>query len=525
MIHLAYITAVHGRHEVVRHALRHAAALRDSVKEVCRLSLPAAISPCDEALIPDLEAAGFTWIMAANEPVSAKHQAALNAARSNWPDLDAVMQAGSDDFISEGYVRFAARRVSRHMPSFGVGGFYMLDAETGRLAWWDKPLYLPTLMPTPYGIGRVFMRGLLDSVDWQVWPFQRNAGLDAAAARHLEGRGFHLTVIDPSAIDGGAAVLIDVKTAENIHPFSEFTAGANARRLKYIPSARADELCRLAGLERSWFCRQPADDETPAPVVIAMPRSGNCPPVTVVTAWSSRSRDMGAVLENHLALADVQRFVWLANGLTGGEWSLLRSAARRCSVPVTLLRSKVCLPIARAYNQCLAAAHEDGPTDVLELQDDVMAPEGLVASLQNSPLDLPAAWHVDRQRRDYDVEGYRYVVSMAMLIRKGLFKTLGYFDELFIRGVDAEYGVRASARGLSVGFIDAPSVRHIGHQTTGGDNASVRMIHQQALALLRYFIATGRILQRREMEVSTANPVQIDREFFSGAVQVQEAVA
>ncbi|MCE5277180.1 MAG: hypothetical protein ABFD92_16755 [Planctomycetaceae bacterium] len=220
-------------------------------------------------------------------------------------------------------------------------------------------------------------------------------------------------------------------------------------------------------------------------------------PLVVVTAWSTREHDIGPIIETHAALQGVDRFVWLANGVDRLRFRQLDRASSR--LPVTLARTAHTQSIAQAYNLLLIEATADAvDADVLVIQDDVMVTPDLPAALSASRYDLPAAWHDDRPRRGYEIGGYPYVVNMAVLIRRRLFDRMGFFNELFVRGVDAEYGVRASVAGLSCGFIEAPTVHHVGHITTHGDNGSVRQLHRQAHRLIEALLEWGRIGMRVE---------------------------
>jgi GT2 family glycosyltransferase len=213
----------------------------------------------------------------------------------------------------------------------------------------------------------------------------------------------------------------------------------------------------------------------------------------VCTVFSPREGvDSAAILENHGQLAGASRYIWLANGVADATHDALIRAALRMARPVTLLRCREILPIARAYNRLLIEANSGGEgRDVLLIQDDVTGPPGLIDSLRACQADLPAAWHDDRPPKEYIVDGLPYIVFMAVLIRAGVFAKLGFLNELFIRGVDAEYGCRASNMGMTCGFLPYPRVHHHGKITTNGDNGHVRMIHQQALSLIQFLRRRG----------------------------------
>jgi hypothetical protein len=168
-----------------------------------------------------------------------------------------VIYAGSDDFLSIEYVRFAARRIGRGwIGGFGPDRCWILDAETGRMGLWRSSLFLPSGnlgKKTPCGAGRVFGRVMLDAVDWQVWPFDADRKLDLLSGAYLEKAGFGLDLFDPSTTPG--VYVVDVKTSENLHPW---TVGrekpVGIRNFEPITDeAECQEICRACGIDPAWW--------------------------------------------------------------------------------------------------------------------------------------------------------------------------------------------------------------------------------------------------------------------------------
>lgn len=239
-------------------------------------------------------------------------------------------------------------------------------------------------------------------------------------------------------------------------------------------------------------------------------------PIVECTVFSQRDIALEMVLRNHARLDGIDRVLWLANGVDEATYQTLVHAASQRRQPTTLFRCGRRLPIARAYNHLLATAHdEDDRADCLILQDDVTARPCLPRALQDSQFDLTAAWHDDRPPHRYEVRGLDYVVFMAALIRGQLIDEIGYLNELFLRGVDCEFGCRASASGHTVGFTMWPHVHHIGHVTTGGDNVEARYVHQQARALAEELIDAGRLAFVRPTLLNARYHIIFNRADFS----------
>lgn len=225
----------------------------------------------------------------------------------------------------------------------------------------------------------------------------------------------------------------------------------------------------------------------------------------VCTVFTRRSVPPRGIVRRVVALkGEVSEFVWVNNGAGRPVTDeLARMAATFApSARVVLLTVNWVLPIARAWNVALERASSDFPDDdYLEVQDDVRVTPELLPALQRSRFDLPAAWHDNRPRKRYERFGLAYVVGMAVLIRNRVFRRLGYHDELFIKGVDEEYGMRGSLNGFTVGHISRPTVHHLGGVTALGDNRLAARLHEHGHALAAFLLEHGLLLGRREIRI------------------------
>jgi len=231
----------------------------------------------------------------------------------------------------------------------------------------------------------------------------------------------------------------------------------------------------------------------------------------VTTVFSPRKRPLEAVVSNHLALRGGCTRVWLNNG--GGETITrqLRALAAQAGCPAIILETGVMLPIAPAYNAVMKVAFEElQATAVLELQDDVLVVNDMVMHCYESGLDLAAGWHTDREMRPYEIAGVPYVVGMAVFIKRHVWQRIGYHDEKMIRGVDADYSIRAHCSGFSTGFLMHPRVRHLGDITTEDNGRIVTQYHRQAVLMLEFMLQNGLMKDRRE-DVHLSEQVSVER--------------
>ncbi len=230
-VRCAYLTAVHGRHAVVRmaaaHLVRLGLALAGRGIELRPLFV---LSPGDvPALADELASVGVAWMAAANLPVSVKFQAGLAAVRPLLGPVAAVMLAGSDDFISGDY---AASAIGQAV----TGGRCV---QPTRLHIYDLPRRQLWRVGEDrgFGAGRVFPAAVLDRVNWTVWPFAVNSGLDGKSRLWLRrcGCGFADAI--------SLAPIVDVKGFGNVHEIDELR-----RRLELLPVIGGDDVLAACGL-------------------------------------------------------------------------------------------------------------------------------------------------------------------------------------------------------------------------------------------------------------------------------------
>lgn len=234
---LVAVMPVYGRPELTRLILRqwHYQMLRLRSRMDVRLVVVGSEGPRSAALV-----AGYSdtmsYVEAPNDPLNRKWNVGLGVARFLEPD--AVLTVGSDDLVSDSLLLAYADKVRAGVDYFGLVDLYFFDAATVRLGHW--PGYGPQSMPhrtgEPIGLARCYARGLLESVDWQLWPDvpARSNAMDYASLQHLATQGLTPRTFTLAALNAKA---VDVKVGLGITgfdriPYREVTHGGAA--LSYL---------------------------------------------------------------------------------------------------------------------------------------------------------------------------------------------------------------------------------------------------------------------------------------------------
>lgn len=224
---LAILTAIHGRHALAVAMLQHTAARAVAVSDVGKVRIFAVLSPEDEqALGPICRRLGVSYIVQANSPLSLKWQSGITHIKITYPAVEAIMTLGSDDFISDDYLRMCFDLLANKTSmGWGLESVHVLDRKTGRLGRWTcKNIPRPKLpqmkllrpLAIPAGAGRVYTAELLSRVGWCLWRVGRNVGLDMTCSLRLAKMGYALDVVKAKDV-----AVVDVKTATNMHGFDE----------------------------------------------------------------------------------------------------------------------------------------------------------------------------------------------------------------------------------------------------------------------------------------------------------------
>src|SRR5690606_23291383 len=172
-----------------------------------RLECVAAASPGDRHEPAPVD--GWRRVYAPNRPLSHKGN---HAARTLEGRVDAVLNVGSDDVCSPGYIAAAVNAIRGGADYVVPEGLCLWDLATDRCMEVDAPRI---------GAGRVLSARLLDTLRWHPWPVRGNvpdADMDERLRQHAPE-----ALANPARVTGndvaGGMVVCDIKCGDNIGTF------------------------------------------------------------------------------------------------------------------------------------------------------------------------------------------------------------------------------------------------------------------------------------------------------------------
>jgi len=178
---------------------------------------------------------GWTYVEAANCPLSMKHQAGFDAVRELDPDY--VVLINSDDLLSKNYFA-AVTGACAPDDVLALADLWFLDLRSSLVALGYFPGYRQTKVKgvrsgvferdnLTLGAGRCFGRVALDEVDWQLWVEDIDRGLDGSCAdRLLAAAGKQIQAHSMSEL---GVFAMDVKSGVNLWNFKDYKYGSVLR--------------------------------------------------------------------------------------------------------------------------------------------------------------------------------------------------------------------------------------------------------------------------------------------------------
>lgn len=179
---------------------------------------------------------GARFVVVPNRPVGAKHNNGLRAIRTQLgpKGADAVAIVGSDDLINMQFferVRELMQSGPDRMHAVGLRDIYFFDLATDRMMYTEGYKQLRTPVSGTVGCGRVFSWPLLDTLNWELWDWDRDRSLDQSAIRRVLSVVPQIADISAafSGLDDGI-IAIDIKSdgfeqGRNIWRFDEVLKG------------------------------------------------------------------------------------------------------------------------------------------------------------------------------------------------------------------------------------------------------------------------------------------------------------
>lgn len=161
-----------------------------------------------------VESEGFVYIEVPNNPLSAKHNAAIRKAREFNPHC--VMLTGSDDVISTEALNIYLEKIREGYDFIGVTDFYFLDTITNKLAYWGG--YTDRLRRGhTCGAFRLFSARVMNNWAWQPFEVRHSRILDDSIQNKLKQS--HNIKTFTFSLKQRNVYALDIKSDVNMTPF------------------------------------------------------------------------------------------------------------------------------------------------------------------------------------------------------------------------------------------------------------------------------------------------------------------
>ena len=186
---------------------------------------------------------GSIFISSANKPLGKKWQKGIYVAKDL--NCDGVMILGSDDWITDNWIRTCVNKANEGYELIGKREFHFLKISKNgvKLGLWKGYPVNDLRHMEPIGAGRIFMRTLLDRLQWKIFPDYLDSGLDKAS--------YFLAIAHNAKIDlldNTHNYILDIKSTfwKNKWSFDQLVDSNNTQNLhdpysfldKYFPDAR-----------------------------------------------------------------------------------------------------------------------------------------------------------------------------------------------------------------------------------------------------------------------------------------------
>lgn len=166
---------------------------------------------------------GHKHITVPSKRLSDKSQTAVNAVKQAF-DVDWLMHLDSDEILSMELMRKWKEKMQ--IPSgpvwFGSQACYFVKTTGGGYEFLGYPDH-----PVKNG-GTCIHRSVLEIIDWELWPFPRDMGLNVNERLHIEKHGYELQAFDMQEEYG----VVEIKGGEAIHGMGWFEERDMLRELE-----------------------------------------------------------------------------------------------------------------------------------------------------------------------------------------------------------------------------------------------------------------------------------------------------
>lgn len=172
---LITFVSIHGRPGVTSESIKRLYRQGEYINEI----IVVGDNIRDESIANKLN---VTYIEYYNDPLSWKHQVAVDVARLREPD--GIMVSGSDDWLSDNWCAECTSYLKEY-DVIGSGDGWAVKMVNGKPKEILHHLY--NRREDTFGPGRIISAKALDRIDWKLYMFNRNNSLDGYSWRSLHG--------------------------------------------------------------------------------------------------------------------------------------------------------------------------------------------------------------------------------------------------------------------------------------------------------------------------------------------------
>lgn len=155
----------------------------------------------------------FTYIEIPNEPLAAKVNASVYAAKNFKPDY--ILCIGSDDIITPELMKVYEPYMRKGIDFIGVLDFYFYDIVSKKASYWGGYRDARRVGHTA-GAGRLISRRLMELWDWGPWENKDSTVLDNSMQNKLKLVKHTKEVF---SIKAKGVLALDIKSETNMTPF------------------------------------------------------------------------------------------------------------------------------------------------------------------------------------------------------------------------------------------------------------------------------------------------------------------
>ena len=155
---------------------------------------------------------GLLYIEYSNRPLGSKFNAGMVALKSYKPDY--VMVLGSDDLISDSFMKVFIREMKKGYDLIGTLDCYFYSPAHKRIGYWDG--YSNPRKGETIGMGRTLSKKLLEKCNWIPWVHRLNQGLDGSMMSRINT---HKPNVSKICVKTEDIFCLDIKTEGNITAF------------------------------------------------------------------------------------------------------------------------------------------------------------------------------------------------------------------------------------------------------------------------------------------------------------------